>query len=207
MAIRPSARWRARVDEEATELAAGTRAPSDAFLSELFPESLLAATEEALRAFELDVEALRDQDDKKAFEAIKRVVLVLNEINEDHDCAGYETQEREELCLYIDHTLTEHGIDSQLWQRGEASASPRSQTIGETGSRRCTATKYNNPSNPQRPTPARATLPAACMTLNDRWPPALLQPDWLARDLHRQGRSERALTVRIGAGTPPCVSR
>ncbi|MDX3247389.1 hypothetical protein [Streptomyces sp. ME18-1-4] len=98
MAIRPSARWRARVDEEATELAAGTRAPSDAFLSELFPESLLAATDEALREFELDVEALRDQDDEKAFEAIKRVVLVLNEINEDHDGAGYETQEREELC-------------------------------------------------------------------------------------------------------------
>ncbi|MFE1801808.1 hypothetical protein ACFW9L_37375 [Streptomyces sp. NPDC059517] len=111
MAIRPSARWRARVDEETTEVAAGTRAPSDAFMSELFPESLLVATDEALRAFELDVEALRDQDDGEAFEAIKRVVLMLNGINEDHDGAGYETQEREELCLYIDQTLTEHGID------------------------------------------------------------------------------------------------
>ncbi|MFB7437683.1 hypothetical protein ACFC01_04900 [Streptomyces mirabilis] len=111
MAIRPSARWRARVDEEATELAAGTRSPSDAFLSELFPESLLVATDEALRAFELNVEVLRDQDDEQVFEAIKRVVLVLNEINEDHDGAGYETQEREDLCLYIDHTLMEHGID------------------------------------------------------------------------------------------------
>lgn len=111
MAIRPSARWRVRVDEEATELAVGTRVASDAFLSELFPESLLAATDEALRGFELDVDALPDQDDEQAFEAIKRVVLVLNEINEDHDGAGYETEEREELCLYIDHTLTEHGID------------------------------------------------------------------------------------------------
>ncbi|MGW6013895.1 hypothetical protein [Streptomyces sp. NPDC055210] len=80
-------------------------------MSELFPESLLVATDEALRAFELDVEALRDQDDGEAFEAIKRVVLMLNGINEDHDGAGYETQEREELCLYIDQTLTEHGID------------------------------------------------------------------------------------------------
>jgi hypothetical protein len=111
MAIRPSARWRARVDEEARELAVGTRAPSDAFLSELFPESLLAATDEALRTFESDVEALRGQDDEQVFEAIKRVVLVLNEINEDHDGAGYETEEREELCLYIDQTLVEHGID------------------------------------------------------------------------------------------------
>ncbi|MER5468068.1 hypothetical protein [Streptomyces sp. NPDC002685] len=111
MAIRPSARWRARVDEEATEIAAGIRAPSDAFLSELFPRSLLVVTDEALRTFELDVEALRDRDDEEVFEAIKRVVLVLNEINEDHDGAGYETQEREELCLYIDHTLMDHGID------------------------------------------------------------------------------------------------
>ncbi|MEW2406805.1 hypothetical protein [Streptomyces griseoviridis] len=99
------------MDEEATELAVGTRAPSDAFLSELFPQSLLAATDEAVRAFELDVEALRDQDDEQVFEAIKHVVLVLNEINEDHDSPGYETEEREELCLFIDRTLAEHGID------------------------------------------------------------------------------------------------
>ncbi|MFF8975154.1 hypothetical protein [Streptomyces sp. NPDC014995] len=111
MAIRPSARWRARVGEEAAELAAGTRVPSDAFLSELFPEVLLAATDGALHAFESDVDTLRDQDDEQVFEAVKRVVLALNEINEDHDGASYETEEREELCLYIDQTLTEHGID------------------------------------------------------------------------------------------------
>lgn len=111
MVIRPSVRWRARVDEEARELAAGTRALGDAFLSELFPESLLVATDKALCAFKSDVEALRDEDDEQVFEAIKSVVLVLNEINEEHDGAGYETEEREELCLYIDQILTEHGVD------------------------------------------------------------------------------------------------
>ncbi|WP_406475421.1 hypothetical protein [Streptomyces sp. NBC_01615] len=111
MAIRPSARWRARVDEEATELATGARDPSDAYLSELFPESLLAATDGALHVFESEVGTLRDWDDKQVFEAIKRVVLALNEINEDHDGAGYETEEREELCLYIDQALTERGTD------------------------------------------------------------------------------------------------
>ncbi|MFF0157611.1 hypothetical protein ACFYRY_08745 [Streptomyces sp. NPDC005263] len=99
------------MDEEAKEVAIGARAPRDAFLSELFPQSLLAATDEALRAFEVDVKALGDQDDEQVFEAIKRVVLVLNEINEDHDGVGYETEEREGLCLYIDQTLMEHGID------------------------------------------------------------------------------------------------
>ncbi|MFF6999548.1 hypothetical protein ACFY93_32055 [Streptomyces sp. NPDC008313] len=111
MAIRPSARWRTRVDEEATELASGTRLPSDAFLAELFPESLLVATDGALHAFESEVGTLRDQDDGQVFEAVKRVVLALNEINEDHDGAGYETEEREQLCLYIDQLLTESGID------------------------------------------------------------------------------------------------
>jgi hypothetical protein len=99
------------VDEEATELAAGTRAPSDAFLPELFPESLLAATDGALLAFESEAGTLRDRDDEQVFEAVKRVVLALNEINEDHDGAGYETEEREELCLYIDQSLSGHGID------------------------------------------------------------------------------------------------
>ncbi|MGW1667272.1 hypothetical protein [Streptomyces sp. NPDC002324] len=99
------------MDEEAAKIAAGTQEPGDAFLSELFPGSLLAATDGALRTFELDVDVLRGQDDERAFEAIKRVVVALNEINEDHDGAGYETDEREQLCLYIDQTLTEHGID------------------------------------------------------------------------------------------------
>ncbi|SEE45664.1 hypothetical protein SAMN05216483_6275 [Streptomyces sp. 2131.1] len=92
------------------ELAVGRRDRSDAFLEELFPESLLAATDEALRTFESDVEALRDLDDERVFEAIKRLVLV-NDINEDHNGSGYETEEREELCLYIDETLMEHGIN------------------------------------------------------------------------------------------------
>ncbi|MFJ6727495.1 hypothetical protein ACIQPQ_21595 [Streptomyces sp. NPDC091281] len=111
MAIRPSVRWRVRVDEEAAEISAGRRSPRDAFLAELFPEALLVATDEALRVFEAGVETLRGQEDAKVFEAIRRVVLVLNEINEDHDGAAYETEEREELCLYIDQTLTEHGVD------------------------------------------------------------------------------------------------
>ncbi|MEW2571772.1 hypothetical protein [Streptomyces sp. NPDC047070] len=116
MAIRPSTSWRARVDGEARELASGARDPSDAFMSQLFPESLLSATEKALGAFESDVRGLRkdgdeDSDGERVFEAIKHVVLALNDINEEHGGAGYETQEREELCLYIDQTLTEHGID------------------------------------------------------------------------------------------------
>jgi hypothetical protein len=38
-------------------------------------------------------------------------VLVLNEINGDHDGAGYETDERYELCEYISACLAEAGVD------------------------------------------------------------------------------------------------
>ncbi|MGW2182024.1 hypothetical protein ACWCXX_28805 [Streptomyces sp. NPDC001732] len=111
MATKPSEQWRARLKKETADLDAGRLAPDEAFLAELFPESLLAATDSALLAFESDVSLLGGQDDQQVFEAIKRVVLVLNKINEDHDGAGYETEEREELCLYIEQTLAEHGID------------------------------------------------------------------------------------------------
>ncbi len=80
-------------------------------MAELFPESLLAATDSALLAFESDLSLLGTPDDRQVFEAVERVVLVLNRIHEDHDGAGYETEEREELCLYLDRTLVEHGID------------------------------------------------------------------------------------------------
>ena len=32
-------------------------------------------------------------------------------MNEAHDVCAFGTGERERLCLYIDETLTEHGVD------------------------------------------------------------------------------------------------
>jgi hypothetical protein len=46
--------------------------------------------------------------------AVRRLVLALNKINDEHVRAGqvgYETGEREELCNYIDASLTDSGID------------------------------------------------------------------------------------------------
>jgi hypothetical protein len=37
------------------------------------------------------VDPLQDQDDEQVFEVIRRVVLALNEIDEDHNGAGYDT--------------------------------------------------------------------------------------------------------------------
>ncbi|MFF4233765.1 hypothetical protein [Streptomyces sp. NPDC001820] len=113
MAIRPPENWRAGIAEEGRALAAGTLDPECACTAQLYPESLLQATEQALQTFEEDVSALTAPSDEQVIDFIKRVVLRLNAINEDdqHGGAGYCTEEREQLCEYIDQTLSDHGID------------------------------------------------------------------------------------------------
>ncbi|MEV8392726.1 MULTISPECIES: hypothetical protein [unclassified Streptomyces] len=64
-----------------------------------------------MQSFEADVRALPSPSDEQVFGTIRCVVLALNSINEEYGGAGYETGEREELCEYIDQSLTEHGID------------------------------------------------------------------------------------------------
>ncbi|MGW1709846.1 hypothetical protein ACWCP8_31230 [Streptomyces sp. NPDC002206] len=111
MTERPSKHWPDGVAEEARKLAAGTLTLDDAFMADLYPVSLLDATDEALGAFESTLGTLRTPSDDEVFAAVQRVVLDLNAINDQHDGAGYETGEREELCQYIDQALTDRGID------------------------------------------------------------------------------------------------
>jgi hypothetical protein len=114
MAFRPSAGWHEGVEEERQELAAGTLDPEEAFMIELFPDSLIVSTDSALAAFEADLQVLQlhgAPTDDQVMAAVKSVVLALNAVNEAHDGAGYETGEREELCEYIDSSLIEAGVD------------------------------------------------------------------------------------------------
>lgn len=111
MAQRPTVRWREKVQNEATQLADGSLAEQDAYASALWPESLIVSTEAALASFEAELALLRVPTDVDAFDSVRRVVVRLNQINRDHDGAGYETDEREALAAYIDAVLTEAGID------------------------------------------------------------------------------------------------
>ncbi|WP_369260156.1 hypothetical protein [Streptomyces sp. R35] len=74
---------------------------------------MLRATDAALQAFEGEVRALREPSDEAVFGTVEGVVLALNAIDGDgqHDGAGFCTEEREQLCEYIDLTLSEHGVD------------------------------------------------------------------------------------------------
>lgn len=84
-------------------------------MSRLFPDSLLRRTDEVLAAFETELGALdvasEAPSDARLLGAVRRVVLALNAVNEEHGGAGYETDERERLCDYIDTALTEAGVD------------------------------------------------------------------------------------------------
>ncbi|URN13065.1 hypothetical protein LUW77_20370 [Streptomyces radiopugnans] len=111
MAERPTTSWRRGIAEEAEELAAGTLDPDCACMAGLFPEEPLVATDAVLDAFEAELPALAEADDAQAFAVVERVVLALNAVDEAYDECAFETDEREELCDYIDEALTEHGID------------------------------------------------------------------------------------------------
>ncbi|WP_329497528.1 hypothetical protein [Kitasatospora herbaricolor] len=109
---RPTADWRRHRAEEAAELAAGTLDPTEAYLAELFPDSMLAATDLVLAAFEEEAAAWGAAPaDTLVLGAVERAVLALNAVNEEHDGAAYETDERERLCAYIDEVLITAGVE------------------------------------------------------------------------------------------------
>jgi hypothetical protein len=112
MVERPTTNWRRGIAEEAAELVAGTLDPDCACMVELFPEELLLETDAVLDVFEAELPTLAEGDDARIFAAVERVVLALNAVNEAHDECAFETDEREQLCAYIDEALTERGVDA-----------------------------------------------------------------------------------------------
>ncbi len=111
MAERPTTSWRHGIAEEAEELAAGTLDTECACMAALFPEELLTATDVVLDAFEGELPGLGEAPDEQVFAVVERVVLALNAVDAAHNGSAFETDEREELCDYIDESLTEHGVD------------------------------------------------------------------------------------------------
>jgi hypothetical protein len=114
MARRPSDECQRRVDEQAAALAWGVSFPADAYAARLWPESLRVGTDNALARFERELGALKSPPDADIIGVVQRLVLALHEINKQQERDGlisYETDEREQLCDYIDASLEESGID------------------------------------------------------------------------------------------------
>ncbi|MET7860054.1 hypothetical protein ABZS81_23130 [Streptomyces sp. NPDC005318] len=99
--------------EVARDVEAGILGPECAGAAEMYPESLLRATDSVLEVFEAEMCVLVEPSDEEVLGAVERVVLALNAVDGDasHGGAGYCTEEREQVCEYIDLTLGEHGVD------------------------------------------------------------------------------------------------
>ncbi|WP_155368580.1 hypothetical protein [Catellatospora vulcania] len=119
MIERPTTEWRRAVREQQQALAAGTLSPDEAYAERLWPRAFTDAVDAALAAYEAEVAALREPSDDELFAAAEHVVLALNDIDEEH--GHIETDERDELCAYIEDVLTDAGVDVRALcaRRGE----------------------------------------------------------------------------------------
>ncbi|MFH8838980.1 hypothetical protein [Streptomyces sp. NPDC017868] len=97
----------------AHDVDAGILEPECAGVAEMYPESLLRATDSALEAFEAELRGLVKPSGEEVFRAVEKVVLALNAVDRDplHKGARFCTEEREQLCEYVDLTLGEGGVD------------------------------------------------------------------------------------------------
>ncbi|WP_212822562.1 hypothetical protein [Catellatospora sp. TT07R-123] len=116
MIERPSQRWRQEVLEQQQALAAGTLAPDDAYAERLWPLSFSDAVDAALAVYDADLARLADPSDDEVLATAATLVRRLNGIDDEH--GRIETDEREELCEYIEAAAIAAGVDVQgLYER------------------------------------------------------------------------------------------
>ena len=112
VARRPSDVWRKRVEDEAAELARGELSPDDASAAHLWSDQLIAGTDAVLAGFEEGLGALVNPSDRDVLDVVRRAVLALNQVNYrvgDAGLIGYETEGRNELGRYFNHSLAGSG--------------------------------------------------------------------------------------------------
>lgn len=101
-------KWRRAISIQEAQVAAGTLAPDKAYAAELWPADFTAAVDAALEAYEEQIRDLPAATDEAIWAAVERVVVALNDADEEGDI---ETEEREDLAGYIDQVLDAAGID------------------------------------------------------------------------------------------------
>ncbi|WP_282704250.1 hypothetical protein [Streptomyces sp. CC219B] len=111
MAERPSQYWRSEIVKEARAVADGAMSPDCASFLGVYSESFLEAVDAALAAFEAEVRELGAASDTQILTVVERAVLALNRVNQEAEGGSIDTDEREQICLFIDEVLTEGGVD------------------------------------------------------------------------------------------------
>ncbi|MEO3743724.1 hypothetical protein [Plantactinospora sp. B5E13] len=111
MPERPTAKWRRDRDEQSAELQAGTLKRDEAWALSLYPDAIIVATDSALTDFDEALTRIDHTSDTAVLGAVQQVVLALNRVDADPTSRSYDTDDREELCEYIDDALTSAGVD------------------------------------------------------------------------------------------------
>ncbi len=109
----PTESWRERKAEERREFEAGEISEDDCYMDRLFPDAFVDRTEHLLKEFVASVErcSTSESDFPQVMQSIEALVVALNKVNEDFDHGVIETDEREELCAFIDEVVVAKGID------------------------------------------------------------------------------------------------
>lgn len=105
--------WRERKAEEQRAFKAGEIAADDVVMDKLFPDEFIDKTELLLKDFiaSIDQCSTSDHDFPHVMQCIEALVVSLNQVNEEFDFEVIETDEREELCAFIDDVIIAKGID------------------------------------------------------------------------------------------------
>jgi hypothetical protein len=109
----PTVRWREQRDEEQRELDSGKRSKKHAFFTRIHPDAFLIRMERILGEL---VQGVGNCEQSAAgfepvMKAIQKCVEGVNAVNRDFDGSSIETDEREEICAFIDAVIVARGID------------------------------------------------------------------------------------------------
>ncbi|MEH0450273.1 hypothetical protein QA811_43865 [Streptomyces sp. B21-102] len=107
MTERPSQYWRGEIAKEAGAIADGTLSPDCASFLGVYPEGFLEAVDAVLAIFEVEARELGAASDTQILAVVEQAVVALNRVNQEATGGSIDTDEREQICLFIDEVLTE----------------------------------------------------------------------------------------------------
>ncbi|MYQ43976.1 hypothetical protein GTW40_02660 [Streptomyces sp. SID4985] len=77
----------------------------------VYSEGFLESVDTSLATFEAEARGLGEASDAHILAVVERAVLALNRANQEVRGGSIDTDEREQICLFIDDVLTENGVD------------------------------------------------------------------------------------------------
>jgi hypothetical protein len=111
MAIRPTTSWRESIAEEARLVAEDPLEAEFAVMAELHPVEAMERMDPLFATFERAISRPATSSDQQIMDAVRELVEALNVLHHEFADDLIATQERDEMCEYIDDALVDAGVD------------------------------------------------------------------------------------------------